>query len=116
MLTLVSTADGYKFFMLCPKSPSNYAFLYDSKDHSWTQYDGLQPLLVENFHQEGASLNGSLCFATPEPYSVVSFDLDNGKWETLNTEMPGELTFVRLVTDTNGGKLYLVGGMESRRV
>ncbi|KAE8715638.1 F-box/kelch-repeat protein [Hibiscus syriacus] len=111
MLTLVSAPDGYNIFMLCSKFSSNHAFVYDSKDHSWTQYDGFQPVLIDNFHQEGASFNGFLCFATPEPYSVVSFDLEKGNWETLNTEMPGELTFVRLVSDPDGGKLYLVGGI-----
>ncbi|XVE95030.1 hypothetical protein REPUB_Repub02eG0060900 [Reevesia pubescens] len=43
--------------------------------------------------------------------SVVCFDLENGKWESLHTEMPRELTFVRLVSNTDEGKLYLVGGI-----
>ncbi|XWS25515.1 hypothetical protein CRYUN_Cryun27aG0074800 [Craigia yunnanensis] len=111
LLTLVSTPYGYKIFMLCSKFSSSYVFVYDSKVHSWRRYDGFQPLLIDNFHQEGASFNGSLYFTTPEPFSVVCFDLENGKWERFNTEMPGELTFVRLVCDTGEGKLYLVGGI-----
>lgn len=111
MLTLVSTPHGYKIFLLCSKFSSNYAFVYDSKVHSWRQFDGFQPLLADNFHQEGASFNGSLYFATTEPFSVVCFDLENGKWENLDTEMPRELTFVRLVSNTDEGKLYMVGGL-----
>ncbi|XVF64187.1 hypothetical protein PTKIN_Ptkin09bG0147800 [Pterospermum kingtungense] len=111
LLTLVSTPDGYKIFMLCSKFSSSYAFVYDSKVKTWSRYDGFQPLLVDNFHQEGVSFNGCLYFTTPEPSSVVCFDLENGKWERLDTEMPGELTFTRLVSDTDEGKLYLVGGI-----
>ncbi|XWS24115.1 hypothetical protein CRYUN_Cryun28dG0073100 [Craigia yunnanensis] len=111
LLTLVSKPDGYKIFMLCSKFSSNYVFVYDSMVHSWRRYDGFQPLLIENFHQEGASFHGSLYFTTPEPFSVACFDLENGKWEKLNTEMPGELTFVRLVSDIDEGKLYMIGGI-----
>ncbi|XVF36421.1 hypothetical protein REPUB_Repub19eG0057100 [Reevesia pubescens] len=111
LLTLVSTPDGYKIFMLCSNFSSNYAFVYDSKVHSWRRFDGFQPLQIDNFHQEGAAFNGSLYFTTPEPFSVVCFDMENGKWESLNIEMPRELTFVRLVSDTDEGKLYLVGGI-----
>ncbi|XP_022719150.1 F-box/kelch-repeat protein At5g43190-like [Durio zibethinus] len=111
LLTLVSTPDGYKILMFCSKFSSNYAFVYDSKVHSWRRYDSFQPLLIDNCHQEGAYFKGSLYFTTPEPFSIACFDLENGKWEILNTEMPGELTFVRLVSDTDEGKLYLVGGI-----
>ncbi|KAE8695855.1 F-box/kelch-repeat protein [Hibiscus syriacus] len=111
LLTLVSTPKGYKIFMLCSKFPSNYAFLYDSKDHSWTRHDGFQQLLVDNLYQEGAFYKGCLWFSTPEPFSIVRFDLESGKWGNLNTEMPRELTFVRLVSDGVKRKLYLVGGM-----
>ncbi|KAE8660876.1 F-box/kelch-repeat protein [Hibiscus syriacus] len=111
LLTLVSTPKGYKIFMLCSKFPSNYAFVYDSKDHSWTRHDGFQPLLIDNLHQEGAFYKGCLWFSTPEPFSIVCFDLESGRWGNLNTEMPRELTFVRLVSDDVKGKLYLVGGM-----
>ncbi|XVF39806.1 hypothetical protein PTKIN_Ptkin01aG0061900 [Pterospermum kingtungense] len=113
LLTLVSTPDGgYKIFMLCSKSSSSYAFVYDSKVDSWRRYDGFQPLLNDNSHQEGSYFNGCLYFTTPEPFSVACFDLESGKWETLNTEMPGELTFVRVVSDdSDEGKLYFVGGI-----
>ncbi|KAE8725759.1 hypothetical protein F3Y22_tig00008146pilonHSYRG00156 [Hibiscus syriacus] len=111
LLTLVSTPKGYKIFMLCSKFLTNYAFVYDSKDHSWRRHDGFQPLLIDNLHQEGAFYKGSLCFSTPEPFSIVCFNLETGKWGNLYTEMPRGLTFVRLVSDAVKGKLYLVGGV-----
>ncbi|KAB2076216.1 hypothetical protein ERO13_A06G024100v2 [Gossypium hirsutum] len=112
LLTLVSTPKGYKIFTLCTKFSSNQAFVYDSVVHSWTEHDGYQPLLFENFHQEGAFYDGSLCFTTPEPFSVVCFDLGTGKWGNLNVEMPRELTFVRLVSGVSDRKkLYMLGGI-----
>lgn len=49
-------------------------------------------------------------FTTTEPFSIVGFDLETGKWERETIELPEELTFVRLMS--NGGeKLYLVGGI-----
>ncbi|XP_022766448.1 F-box/kelch-repeat protein At5g43190-like isoform X2 [Durio zibethinus] len=119
--TLLSSSKGLLCFSL-PNScsflvcnllakSSSYAFVYDSKVHSWRRFDGFRPLLIDNFHQEGASFNGSLYFTTPEPFSVVCFHLESGEWGRLNTQMPGELIFVRLASDTDEGKLYLVGGI-----
>ncbi|WCJ35550.1 Galactose oxidase/kelch repeat superfamily protein [Euphorbia peplus] len=50
-------------------------------------------------------------YTTPEPFSIVSLDLEGGKWERFRNEMPGELTFGRLVSDGELGKLYLIGGI-----
>ncbi|GLT77371.1 hypothetical protein SLA2020_489660 [Shorea laevis] len=109
LLTLVSTPFGYKIFMICSKFSSSEVFVYDSKVHSWGKFDGFQPILTDNNHQEGVYFNGSLYFTTPEPFSTVSFNMESGKWERPNVELPGELTFVRLVS--GDGKLYLVGGI-----
>ncbi|GAV56574.1 F-box domain-containing protein [Cephalotus follicularis] len=104
-LTLVSTPYGYHIFMLCSK----FSFVYDSRVHSWQKYDALEPFLCGN-HQEGVLFNRCLYFTTPEPFSLVSFDLERGKWERSNAELPNELTFVRLVSDGEG-RLYLIGGI-----
>lgn len=115
LLTLVSTPVGYKLFLLSTGSSSNFsAFVYDSNAPSWRKFDGFDPILSDNYHQEGVFFNGCLYFSTPEPFSVVSFDLESGKWETLNSELPGDLTFVRLVCGE--GKLYLIGGVGSNGI
>uniref|UniRef100_A0A2N9ELV8 F-box domain-containing protein n=1 Tax=Fagus sylvatica TaxID=28930 RepID=A0A2N9ELV8_FAGSY len=117
LLTLVSTPLGYKLFMLSSGSSSNFStFVYDSKFLSWRQFDGFDPILSDNYHQEGVFFDGCLYFTTPEPFSVVCFDLESGKWERLNTELPGELTFVRLVCSGGEGKLYLIGGVGSNGI
>lgn len=108
--TLVSTPAGYKLFLLSSGSSPNSAFLYDSTAHSWRQFDGFEPILSDNYHQGGVCFNGSLYFTTPEPFSVVCFDLESGKWERSNSVLPRELTFVRLVSGGDG-KLYLIGGV-----
>ncbi|KAI4337046.1 hypothetical protein L6164_015504 [Bauhinia variegata] len=105
-LTLVSTAIGYKIFVLCSES----AYVYDSILLSWRRFDGFDPILSENDHQEGAFHYGGLYFTTPEPFSVVRFDLESGKWERPNAVLPSQVTFVRLASDGEG-KLYLVGGV-----
>lgn len=109
-LTFVSTPFGYKIFTLCSKFSSNSAFIYDSRSHSWQKFDCFEPILSDNYHQEGVFFNGSLYFSTPEPFSIAYFDLESGKWGRLNNEMPRGLTFVRLVSDGER-KLYLIGGI-----
>ncbi|KAK9270522.1 hypothetical protein L1049_026103 [Liquidambar formosana] len=109
-LTLVSTPFGYQIFMLASGSSSNNAFVYDSRVHSWRQFNGFEPILSDNYHQEGVFCNGCLYFTTPEPFSMICFDFQNGTWERSSVELPGELTFVRFVSDGEG-KLYLIGGI-----
>ncbi|WCJ35551.1 Galactose oxidase/kelch repeat superfamily protein [Euphorbia peplus] len=110
-LTFVSTPSCYKIFVLCSKFGSISAFIYDSNDHSWQTYNGLDPILSDNCRQEGVFYKGSMYYTTPEPFSIVSLDLEGGKWERFRNEMPGELTFGRLVSDGELGKLYLIGGI-----
>lgn len=102
---------GYKLFTL--NLASNLAFVYTSVADSWTQFRGFDPILSENSHHVGVFFNGSLYFTTREPFSVVGFELDNGKWEKLVAPMPIELTFARLVSsgDGEGKRLFMVGGV-----
>ncbi|XP_061355692.1 F-box/kelch-repeat protein At5g43190 [Gastrolobium bilobum] len=109
-LTFVTTPSGYTIFVLCSESASNNAFVYDSNVLSWRRFEGFGPILGDNHHQQGVFFNGGLYFATPEPFSVVFFDLESGRWERPIGELPSQLTFVRLVSDGEG-KLYLVGGI-----
>ncbi|XP_038718420.1 F-box/kelch-repeat protein At5g43190-like [Tripterygium wilfordii] len=110
LLTLVSTPFGYKIFMLCTRSSCNQAFVYDSRTHSWQKFNGFDPIFSANYYQGGVYFKGSLYFTSPEPFSIVCFDLENGVWERLETNLPIDLTFVRLVSDGEE-KLYLVGGI-----
>ncbi|XP_059461449.1 F-box/kelch-repeat protein At5g43190 [Corylus avellana] len=107
--TLVCSPVGYKLFAIRTGFSSTSAFVYDSNALLWRKYDGLDPILIDNHQQEGACYNGCLYFTTPEPFSIVCFDLESGRWERSDTELPGELTFVRLVTGE--GKLYMIGGV-----
>ncbi|XP_015575838.1 F-box/kelch-repeat protein At5g43190 [Ricinus communis] len=109
-VTFVSTPSGYKIFVFCSKFSSISAFVYDSRVLSWQTFDGLEPIISDNCHQEGVFFNGLLYFTTPEPFSVVCLDLESRKWKRFSNELPGELTFVRLVSDGEG-KLYLIGGI-----
>ncbi|XP_050224641.1 F-box/kelch-repeat protein At5g43190 [Mercurialis annua] len=110
-LTFVSTPFGYKIFVLCSKISYISAFIYDSTVHIWQTFDVLEPILGDNCHQEGVFFNGSLYFTTPEPFSVVSLDFESRKCKRFGNELPGELTFARLVSDDGEGKLYLIGGI-----
>ncbi|KDP41623.1 hypothetical protein JCGZ_16030 [Jatropha curcas] len=109
-LTFVSTPFGYKIFVLCSKLSSLSALLYDSKMGSWETFDSLEPILSDNCHQEGVYFKGSLYFSTPEPFSIVCLDLEEGKWKRFTNELPEDITFIRLVSDGEG-KLYLLGGI-----
>lgn len=90
---------------------SNNAFVYDSKVHYWREFDGFDLILSDSDRQGGVCFNGHMYFVTPEPFSIVCFDLESGKWEKSSIELPDELTFVRLVSDIEQGKLYLIGGI-----
>ncbi|KRH15449.1 hypothetical protein GLYMA_14G088700v4 [Glycine max] len=115
-LTFVTTPTGYTIFVLFSEAASNCAFVYDSKVQTWKRFRGFAPVLGDNHQQQGVLFNGGLYFATPEPFSVVMFDLKSGRWERPVWELPSHhLTFVRLVSD-GGGKLYLVGGVGSNGI
>ncbi|KAK3020764.1 hypothetical protein RJ639_047892 [Escallonia herrerae] len=110
-LTLVSTSVGYRVFLISSKSGSSKnVFVYDSRVHLWQQYEGFKALICDNYIQEGVFCDGFLYFITPEPFSVVSFEMETGKWDRSVTELPGRLMFIRLVSDGDG-KLYLFGGI-----
>ncbi|XP_019436956.1 PREDICTED: F-box/kelch-repeat protein At5g43190 [Lupinus angustifolius] len=114
-LTFVTTPNGYTIFVLCSQSQSSSsssdsAFAYDSNMLSWTKFESFDPILSDNHHQQGVFYKGGLFFATPEPFSVVRFDLKSGKWERNIGELPNQVTFIRLVSDGKG-KLYLIGGV-----
>ncbi|KAJ6709710.1 F-BOX/KELCH-REPEAT PROTEIN [Salix koriyanagi] len=109
-LTFVSRPFGYKIFVLCSKFSSNSVFVYDSKIHSWQKFDPFEPILGGDYRQEGVLFDGSLYFTTSEPFSIACFDLESGRWERLDSELPGDLAFIRLVSDGEN-KLYLIGGV-----
>ncbi|KAK9164325.1 hypothetical protein Syun_005227 [Stephania yunnanensis] len=109
-LSLISSnSTNYKIFAL--SSHYSSVFLYDSAAApSWRQFPCFEPILRQTSHQEGVFYKGYVNFTTPEPYSIVGFNLESGTWETLVEDFPSELTFVRLVT--NGREdLYLIGGV-----
>ncbi|XP_020580169.1 F-box/kelch-repeat protein At5g43190 [Phalaenopsis equestris] len=102
---------GYKIYL--PSSSSASFFLYNSDCSSWTRFPLLEPLLaLTNTHQDPVFFNDFLYFTTPEPFSVVGFDLNAGKWGTeVAPDLPPELAFVRLVSSDEGKRLFLVGGV-----
>ncbi|KAG8377541.1 hypothetical protein BUALT_Bualt08G0043900 [Buddleja alternifolia] len=104
LLTLVSTSNNYKLFMMT--SSSNNALVYDSTVHTWQCFEGFEPIL----NQKGVVYDGWLFFTTAEPFRVVGFHLESGKWERSKIGLPSGLTFVRLVSDGTR-KLYLIGGV-----
>ncbi|KAG6585705.1 F-box/kelch-repeat protein, partial [Cucurbita argyrosperma subsp. sororia] len=110
LLTLISVPLGYKIFTLFSGSSPVSALVFDSRDHSWRRFDNFAPILGDNHRQEAACYNGRLYFVTPEPFSIVTFDLENGEWEEPDIVMPEDLTFVRLVSDGDR-KLYMIGGI-----
>ncbi|KAL6983010.1 hypothetical protein U1Q18_016404 [Sarracenia purpurea var. burkii] len=95
-------------------SSSNSAFVYDSGLNLWRQFGRVDSSLGDNYLQEGVFFNGRLYFTSPEPFSIVGFDLESGEWGTPTTmEVPplgAELTFLRLASDGDE-KLYLIGGV-----
>lgn len=112
LFSLVPTPhQGYKLFLLSsgPHSASS-AFVYDSTAGSWTRFQGFNPVLTGNDHQEGVPFHGRLYFTTPDPVSVVSFHPGTGKWEGSTAELPSELIFARLASDGDG-KMFMVGGI-----
>ncbi|KAL3840489.1 hypothetical protein ACJIZ3_025080 [Penstemon smallii] len=109
LLTLVSNSNGYKIFMLSSIGSTNRALIYDSVLDSWLQFQGFDSILNENYHQKGVFFKGCLFFTTPEPFHVVIFNLETGSWGRSMIDLPGSLTFARLVSDEDN-KLYLIGG------
>lgn len=120
-LTFVTTPKGYVIFVLSSESNSSSVFLYESSSKIWKKFNGFGPILSDNPHQQGVYFKGCLYFATPEPFSVVYFDLQSGKWEKPIANLPEQLTFVRLVSVNDdaveeGKKLFLIGGVGSNGI
>lgn len=109
-LTLISTPSGYKIFTLFSNFGTSYALVYDSKSQSWSKFDTSASVLRDSSHQESVFCKGSLYFTTPEPFSILRFDLKRG-WRNGSVTLPSDVVFVRLVSDCEGGKLYLIGGV-----
>ncbi|KVH99420.1 F-box/kelch-repeat protein At5g43190 [Cynara cardunculus var. scolymus] len=108
--TLITNSSGYKLFCLSSRSSSHvYAYVYDSRVRQWIRYDGFHRSLGDSYHQQGVFCNGSLYFGTREPFSVVGFDLNTGKWERLEVSLPEDLTFARLAAGEN--RLFMFGGI-----
>ncbi|KAG0488954.1 hypothetical protein HPP92_007545 [Vanilla planifolia] len=114
-VTLISkphrSPHGYKIFL--SSSVSNSFFLYDSDSWSWTSFPLFAPLLsLTNSHQDPVFFNRFLYFTTPEPFSVVGFDLIAKRWETeVAPQLPPELAFIRLVSGGGGERLFLIAGI-----
>nr|GEU50720.1 hypothetical protein [Tanacetum cinerariifolium] len=113
--TVVVNPNGYKLFCLS-SGPNMSAYVYDSSARDWTRYQGFQRTLGYTYHQQGVHYNGSLYFATREPFLVVGFNLSTGKWCPCEANLPDELTFVRLVSGNghvngNGNGLFMFGGI-----
>ncbi|MED6181921.1 hypothetical protein PIB30_023943 [Stylosanthes scabra] len=124
-LTFVTTPKGYTIFVLfshpssSPSSSTSNVFVYDSKVLSWRRFEGHFGVNLgdTNRQQQGVYFNGGLYFATPEPFSVVKFDLGNGRLERPIGVLPDEVTFLRLVSDGGEGKkLFLIGGVGSNGI
>uniref|UniRef100_A0A7N0UUR0 F-box domain-containing protein n=1 Tax=Kalanchoe fedtschenkoi TaxID=63787 RepID=A0A7N0UUR0_KALFE len=113
MVTLVSNPTGFKIHAISSKSSSSTVFLYNSvASQDWSRFTSFGTSLPENCHQEGVQYNNHLCFVTPEPFRIIKFNLECGKWVRPTAQLPAEdMTFVRLASDHKRGKLYMVGGM-----
>lgn len=116
-LTLITNPNGnsYKLFCLSSSGSSSlktYAYVYDSITRDWIRYNGFDRTLGDSYHQQGVLYNGSLYFATREPFSVVNFELLTGNWDRSGADLPDELTFVRLTSEIgNGNRLFMFGGI-----
>nr|GMD93863.1 F-box/kelch-repeat protein At5g43190 [Ipomoea batatas] len=112
-ITLVSMPNGnYKILVIkSSMGSSKTTFIYDSSFHSWEQSEDFD-LIFSNYihHQEGVSHHGSLYFITPEPFHVLCFDFQIGKWKRATIDLPADLSFARLVSDGDG-TLFLIGGI-----
>ncbi|XP_076902907.1 F-box/kelch-repeat protein At5g43190-like [Bidens hawaiensis] len=112
LLTLLTNPTGYKVFCISSgHSSNNSAYIYDSRSRDWSKHETINRTLGDSYHQQGVLFNGSLYFATREPFLVVSFDMDSGNWKLLDLELPDELTFVRLAAATSGDRLFMFGGI-----
>ncbi|KAK7410083.1 hypothetical protein VNO78_00588 [Psophocarpus tetragonolobus] len=110
-LSFLTTPLRYYILLLSSNSTSNTTlFLYDSNQLSWRRFQGFNAILTHTYHQQDTFFQGALYFTTPEPFSVMRFHLDTGKWERHGAELPHQLTFVRLVSDGEG-TLLLLGGV-----
>ncbi|KAL0439216.1 UNVERIFIED_CONTAM: F-box/kelch-repeat protein [Sesamum latifolium] len=106
MLTLVSTPNGYKLFMLSSMGSSTNTLVYDSKVSSWLQFDGFDLILNENPHQKGVYYDGCLFFTTPEPFYIACFNLESGKVGETDNRLAGRANF-RPVGERRGPEAVL---------
>ncbi|TQE03295.1 hypothetical protein C1H46_011107 [Malus baccata] len=116
IFSLIATPAGYNMFMISSGSSSKSTLLYDSKAQSWQKFNFSETVLSNNCQETGVYFKGCLYFVTPEPFSIVCFELESGKWERPIPELPAELMFARLVSSGDGGggegkKLCLIGGV-----
>ncbi|XP_073133748.1 F-box/kelch-repeat protein At5g43190 [Henckelia pumila] len=111
-VTLVSADNGFKLFVLSSAGSSNQALVYSSTAGSWRCFEGIStPVLSESCLQKGVFYDGCLFFTTLEPFHVVCFHLESGRWEGSTVGLPrDDLTFIRVASD-GYQKLYLVGGV-----
>ncbi|MED6179983.1 hypothetical protein PIB30_006100 [Stylosanthes scabra] len=82
-----------------PSSSTSNVFVYDSKVLTWRRFENHFGVnLADTNHQQ------------QEPFSVVKFDLGNGKLERPIGVLLDQVTFLRLVSDGGEGKkLFLIG-------
>ena len=73
MLTLVPTPNGYKIFMIASEFSSHIVWVYDSRVHSWREFQDFDPILSDNCHQ-GVYSNGVLYFCTLESLLLAPGD------------------------------------------
>lgn len=111
-----TSPHGYKIFL--PNSTSSTFYLYDSNSCSWSSFPLRMPLLsLTNSHQVPVFFKGLLYFTTNEPFTILGFNLEAGRWEMdVAPLLPPELAFVRLVSCSGGKKLYLIGGVGSNGI
>jgi hypothetical protein len=89
---------------------SSRALLYDSADNQWREFKDFHLRFGNSNHQQGVCHNSQLYFSSPNPFSVVYFNLKTGNSGTMMTELPSQLTFVRLAS-SGSGNLLMFGGI-----
>ncbi|CAH2046991.1 unnamed protein product [Thlaspi arvense] len=121
LLSLVASPHGYRIFTLSSSSATSRSVcIYDSGEGSWKKFGDVDQVLPRGFNQDGVFYNGSLYFARSEPFLIVSVDLNDGKWTTATRDgvfpADDEITFARLVSDSEKKVLYMVGGIGSNGI
>ncbi|KAK1269169.1 F-box/kelch-repeat protein [Acorus gramineus] len=111
-LTLIPSPSRYK---ILSTSPDGAASLYDPRSANWTTFAAYSGRAQISTAHSGAFFRGAVYFVTtPEPFGVVGFDVESGRWEAATAAgLPEDegLVFVRLVGDGVGRRLMMVGGV-----